>query len=423
MTYDVAVVGAGPGGSTAAYTLARAGLSVALIDKATFPRQKACGGGLPSRILTKKGLPDFRAALEAPSSSLIFECCDTGDRAYMPHDGPIVWQARRFVLDKTIFDCAVEAGATPMLNTNVRSWDYADGGVVLSTADKKEVRAKTVIGAGGSRDLIAKVVRAREGMPPDWGRTEAHVATRIEPEVGEDIVEEYYGKERAIWIHFNPKGVRGYGWVFPKKSTLNIGVAEFVIGKEDIDLREVTKEYIKLLEKENLIPPGLDKVKIDGAYLPIGGPLPKTYTDRCLLVGDSAGFPSALTGEGMWYAIESGRCAGEALSACLAKGDVSKQALQLYEQTWQASFGKELYTHLKWTKTFYKIPKRIVRMAARDKPLVTRAIRTLTGESERNKNDRYIRTRVAINALRFAFRRTPTDVKLPGHPAPAEPLV
>ncbi len=421
--YDVAVVGAGPGGSTAAYTLAKAGLSVALIDKATFPRQKACGGGLPQRVFTHKGLPDFRSALEASSSSLIFECCDTGDRAYMPHTGPIVWQVRRFVLDKVIFDCAVEAGAEPMLSTNVRTWDYEDGGVVLRTADKKEIRAKTVVGAGGARDLVSKVVRKREGLPDDWGRTEAHAATRIEPEVGEDVVEEYFGKERAIWIHFNPKGVRGYGWVFPKKSTLNIGVAEFVITDYDPDLHGVTRDYIHLLEKENLIPPGLDKVKIDGAYLPIGGPLAKTFTDRCVLVGDSAGFPSALTGEGMWYAIESGRCAGEALSACIAKGDVSKSALALYEQTWKASFGRELYTHLKWTKTFYRIPKRIVRMAARDKPLVNRAIRTLTGESARSKNDRYIRTKVAVNALRYAFRKTPTDVKLPGHPAPAEPLI
>lgn len=415
------MVGGGPAGSTTAYTLAKAGIKVALIDKATFPRQKACGGGLPQRVFTKPGLPDFKSALEASSNSLIFECCDTGDRAYMPWHGPIVWQARRFVLDKTIFDCAVAAGAEPMTSTNVRSWDYEGDGVVLKTADNQEIRAKVVVGAGGSRDLVAKVVRKRHGMPDDWGRGEAHVATRIEPEVGEDVVEEYYGKERAMWIHFNPKGIRGYGWVFPKKSTLNIGIAEFVITDYDPNLHEVTRDYIHLLEKENLVPPGLDKVKIEGAYLPIGGPLAKTYTDRCLLVGDSAGFPSALTGEGMWYAIESGRCAGEALIEQLQKGDLTQNGLASYEQKWNASFGKELRTHLKWTKTFYKIPKRITRMAARDKPLVERALRTLTGETKMGRNDRYIRTKVAVNALRYSFRHTP-DVKLPGHPGPAIPL-
>jgi geranylgeranyl reductase family protein len=415
------VVGAGPGGSTTAYTLAKAGIKVALIDKATFPRQKACGGGLPQRVFTKPGLPDFKSALEAHSDSLIFECCDTGDRAYMPWHGPVVWQVRRFNLDKTIFECAVDAGAEPMTGMNIRTWDYEGDGVVLRTADGKEVKAKMVVGAGGARDLIAKVLRKRENLPEDWGEKEAHAATRIEPEVGEDVVEEYYGKERAVWIHFNPKGVRGYGWVFPKKSTLNIGVAEFVITDKKLNLHEVTKDYIKLLEKENLIPPGLDKVKIDGAYLPIAGPLPKTVTDRCVLVGDAAGFPSALTGEGMWYAIESGRCAGEAIVEQLQKGDLTKAGLENYERKWEASFGKELRTHLKWTKTFYKIPKRITRMAARDKPLVDRAMRTLTGETKMGHNDRYIRTKVAVNWMRYTFRRTP-DVKLPGHPGPAIPL-
>jgi len=425
--YDVAVVGAGPGGSTCAWRLAKAGIKVALIDKASFPRQKACGGGLPERIFRHGELPEFRSALEASSNSLVFESCLTGDRAYMPNDGPIVWQARRFVLDKAIFDQAVAAGAEPMLQTNVRSWEYGEGGVVLKTAagpdaPARAIRAKAVVGAGGSRDLVAKVLRAREGLPPDWGPKEAHAATRIEPEVGEDVVEEFYGKERALWIHLNPRGVKGYGWVFPKKSSLNIGIAEFVIGERDVDLHELTREYIHLLEKESLVPPGLDKVKVDGAWLPIGGPLPKTYTDNCLVIGDAAGFPSALTGEGMWFAIDSGRLAGEALIEALAKGDLTKAGLAPYEQKWKAAFGKELYTHLKWTRTFYKIPTRITRMAARDKQLVERGIATLTGVRKRGSSNRYFRTRVAVNALRYAFRPAPKDVKLPGHPAPAVPM-
>jgi len=80
--YDVAVVGAGPGGSTCAWRLAKAGIKVALIDKASFPRQKACGGGLPERIFRHGELPEFRSALEASSNSLVFESCLTGDRAY-----------------------------------------------------------------------------------------------------------------------------------------------------------------------------------------------------------------------------------------------------------------------------------------------------------------------------------------------------
>ena len=63
------MVGGGPAGSTTAYTLAKAGIKVALIDKATFPRQKACGGGLPQRVFTKPGLPDFKSALEASSNT------------------------------------------------------------------------------------------------------------------------------------------------------------------------------------------------------------------------------------------------------------------------------------------------------------------------------------------------------------------
>jgi flavin-dependent dehydrogenase len=240
--------------------------------------------------------------------------------------------------------------------------------------------------------------------------------------VGEDVVEEFYGKERAMWVHFNPKGIQGYGWVFPKKSTLNIGIAEFVIRENEPDLHQVTRDYIKLLEKEKLVPPGLDQVKISGAYLPIGGPLPKTHTDNCLVVGDAAGFPSALTGEGMWFAMDSGRCAAETLVESLGKGDVSKAGLAGYEQRWKAAFGKELYNHLHWTKRFYRIPTRIVRMAARDKRLVERANAVLIGDLSRGRSDRWFVTRVAINALRYSFRSSPKNLPLPGHPAPAVPL-
>ncbi|HEX9709263.1 MAG TPA: geranylgeranyl reductase family protein [Candidatus Thermoplasmatota archaeon] len=417
--YDVAVVGAGPGGSTCAYHLARKGLDVALVDKAEFPRQKACGGGLPARVFKSKDLPDFRAAVEAHSDALVLESCPTGDRAYIKGGEPLVYQVRRFVLDKAIFERAVEAGAHPMTRTNVRSYEYADGGVALKVAGGPDIRAKVVVGAGGARDLVAKVLRAREGLPPDWNKYQAHAATRIEPEVGEDVIEEFYGKERAIWVHFNPKGVRGYGWIFPKKTTVNIGVAEFVVTEEDLDLHQVTRDYIRLLEKERLVPPGLDQVKISGAYLPIGGPLAKTYTDRCLLVGDSAGFPSALTGEGMWFALESGRLAAEALGEVLARGEPTREALALYEQKWQAAFGHELSTHLKWTKVFYRIPTRIVRMAARDRWLVKRSSDVLTGNLERGSGRRWMRARVAANAFRYSFRRTPRDQALPGHPGPA----
>ncbi len=420
--YDVAIVGGGPGGSTCAYHLARSGLNVALIDKAEFPRQKACGGGLPARVFKGAQLPDFNAALEAHSDSLVFESCPTGDRAYINVGRPLVYQVRRFVLDKTIFDRAVEAGAHPITKTNVRTWDYTADGVALHVTGGDDIKAKVVVGAGGARDLVSKVLRQREGLPPDWTKYQAHAATRIEPEVGEDVIEEYYGKERAIWVHFNPKGVRGYGWIFPKKTTVNIGVAEFVITDKKLDLQQVTHDYIKLLERENLVPPGLDKVKLGGAFLPVGGPLSKTYTDRCLLVGDAAGFPSALTGEGMWFALDSGRLAAETLTEVLAKGEPTKDALALYQQKWQAAFGHELSTHLKWTKLFYKIPTRIVRMAARDRLLVERSADVLTGERVRGEGRRWTRTRVTVNALRYSFRRTPRDQKLPGHPAPAIPL-
>lgn len=422
--YDVAVVGGGPGGATCAYHLAKAGVKVALMDKMTFPRQKACGGGLPARIFKHENLPDFKAALEVSSDSLVLESCETGDRAYCATGEPLVWQVRRFVLDKTLFDRAVEAGAEPLTGNdyNVRGWERGNGGVVVKTASGKDIHAKAVVGAGGSQDIVARVFRKMEGLPEWFGKYEVHAATRIEPEVGEDVVEEFYGKERAMWVHFNPKGIRGYGWVFPKKSSLNIGIAEFVIRENEPDLHQVTRDYIQMLEKEKLIPPGLDKVKISGAYLPIGGPLPKTFTDNCLVIGDAAGFPSALTGEGMWFAMDSGRCAAETLVEALAKGDLTKPGLASYEQKWKAAFGKELYNHLKWTRKFYRIPTRIVRMASRDKVLVGKACDVLTGNLHRGENDRWFATRVAINALRYSFRSSPKDQQLPGHPGPAVPL-
>jgi flavin-dependent dehydrogenase len=124
----------------------------------------------------------------------------------------------------------------------------------------------------------------------------------------------------------------------------------------------------------------------------------------------------------MWFALESGRLSAEVLAEVLAKGDPTRDALALYEQMWQAEFGHELYAHLKWTKLFYKIPTRIVRMAARDKQLVKRSADALTGNRVRGSGRRWTRMRVSINAVRYSFRRTPRDLPIPGHPGPAMPL-
>ena len=154
---DVIVAGAGPAGATAALTLARSGRRVLIIERYTLPRQKPCGGGISTRVLSRfPWLPDALTRIPThPVSSLYLEG-PSGDAFRMETRGPTVLMIRRIEFDHLLASLAIEAGATLLSPAAIAQAQQDAYGVTLRLRDGRELRAPMVIAADGVNSVIAR---------------------------------------------------------------------------------------------------------------------------------------------------------------------------------------------------------------------------------------------------------------------------
>jgi geranylgeranyl reductase family protein len=288
--FDVAVIGAGPAGSTAALRLARAGARVLVVDKERFPRDKPCGGGLT-----------YRAVRELPVDvSPVVE--DTVDRFEVrlrygrsierTSSEPLCLMTQRRRLDELLARACAREGAE--LREAARVTDVAaDGDGVTLTVDGAPVRARALIGADGVNGTVARstgleqqhrIGVALEGNLPYGSVARARFEGRLVLELG------------------NVPG--GYGWVFPKGDHVNFGIG----GWETEGPR--LREHLARLCAEH----GVDVRDLTGVR---GYRLPMRRADaipasgRVALIGDAAGLVDPLSGDGLYEAFVSARIAAE----------------------------------------------------------------------------------------------------------------
>jgi geranylgeranyl reductase family protein len=296
--FDVVVAGGGPAGSAAAFTAASAGLRVCLVDKAVFPREKLCGGGLTDRC---------RASFEAVFGQPLPEELVLGGEhmAFFMAGAPLSRMQGRLGLtmrrafDAHMVDLARDAGATALLGDAVEDLDEAGRIVILKSGRK--IAYGHLVGADGVNSAVARKLYGAAFDPAVIGfGLEVEVPRADLPDCPEDVEIDF---GRADW---------GYGWVFPKQATFTIGVGG--VHRRNPDMKAKLAAY--LADK------GLDPktYKVKGQYLPFGRCRKRPGRGRILLCGDAAGFVDPITGEGIGYAIESGAAAGTAISAAVAAG-------------------------------------------------------------------------------------------------------
>ena len=208
--YDAIVVGAGPAGSTAAYRLAAAGASVLLLDRATFPRDKPCGGGITgraARLLPFAIDPVVEDVVSAVELRLSF------GRTFERSGGePLAYMTQRRRLDHFLVEKAAGAGAEFRDGVRVTGVEAGPDGVVVS-AGFERLAAQTVVGADGVNGMSAKAL----GL--GGNRT---VGVAVEGNVPHGLVDpERYRGRLVIELGTVPGG---YGWIFPKGDHLNVGV-------------------------------------------------------------------------------------------------------------------------------------------------------------------------------------------------------
>jgi geranylgeranyl reductase family protein len=337
MMYDVVVVGAGPAGATAAKYLAEKGVHTLLIDKRTYPRDKPCGGVLSIRTL--KRFPYITDELiDAYSFGGSISSSSLRDRISVQKEKPIAAFVLRKHFDQGLVNIAVESGTIFRDGISVVDIQRTEDQVKILLSNREFLESQLVIGADGIWSTVAKQI--------GFGQHYTHIGRCFFQEypLENSLLDQYFTEKRFFQFYLRFQGIKGTGWVFPKKNSVNIGIGEIqptvpCSGKPQ--LKEVFTNYLQILKEKNLIPMSIHGGTIQGGVLPLC-PLEKTYADRIALCGDAAGLMNPLTGDGIHYAMSSGKFAAEVCTEALEKGDTSATFLSNYQRLWTNDFGEEI---------------------------------------------------------------------------------
>jgi len=203
-----------------------------------------------------------------------------------------------------------------------------------------------------------------------------------------ETIDRFLGEKRTCHIHMNVNKTAGYGWVFPKKEHVNIGVTEFqhTINpqKKKKNIKDTYKSYIKILKDNKIIPDNLKIGRIRGAALPTH-PLEKTYSDRLIICGDAAGFANPISGEGIYHAMVSGEIAAEVVKKALDKEDTSESFLSRYQRFWNKDFGKDLRLLYQTSMLWGKENQKFIDTLCNDKKLSEFAVDVIIGSMNARK--------------------------------------
>lgn len=305
--YDVIIAGCGPAGATAGLTLARQGLSVAMLDRARFPRKKLCGG-----LLTWKSIKLLEAVYgETPDSlsacGVINHVSDryairTFDSTLAAGGLPYPFHfTDRQVLDACLLDRAKEAGAEVFEEVRVTGCDPNEGAVSLE--DGRTLRGRYVLGADGANSVI------RRSFPSlNRERLKRFMAPALEISM---VPQAFPQRVECPELFVGFIGA-GYGWVFPNRGKVMVGICG--LRREGENFSKLFRSYLKSLDvDEGAIP------HFHGHPLPYGNYLGNPWHGRAMLAGDAGGFVEPLFGEGIFYALCTGLYAGEALAEGIRK--------------------------------------------------------------------------------------------------------
>jgi geranylgeranyl reductase family protein len=320
--YDVIVAGAGPAGSTAARECASLGLSVLLLDRAVFPRDKPCGGGV--NVRAARLLPfDLGPVVERTASGVRFsiKLSRSFDRSY---HASLTYMTQRSRLDTFLVERAVGAGAVLRERAPVQGVERHDadggGGRVVVKAGDETFEARALVAADGANGSTARLA----GIAPN-----RRMGIALEANVTGGATAEAWRSMIGLDLGSTPGG---YGWLFPRGDHVNIGVGGWLHTAPGLRARleRVARFY------------GLDPAamwNVRGHHLPVRRAGATLVSGNVILVGDAAGLLDPLTGEGIHAAFWSGTAAARHLAAFLG-GQIPD--LQPYAREVEATLGTDL---------------------------------------------------------------------------------
>ena len=330
---DVTVIGSGPAGSTVARIVGKSGFDVLLVEKDEYPgKTNVCAGGVPKSIIKDTGLsPD------------IIEKEITGEEHHFP------WGCRSFDLDhvtvyRNTFDRflaekAVESGAKMLTGTQIKDVSVKNNGASAFYKDNS-ICSKLIVFADGPNTMAFR--KFGIGFKPEPAKTIVSVACEVKWDSNPlDHYELYYGSEISSW---------GYGWIFPKSNTVNVGV----VCLSNRVRSNMIDSLNYLLKKHPLTHGRLKDKEIiwqSSALIPVA-PAKRIFGEGILVVGDAAGMVDPISGGGIASSIRGAELAGKVCVMALEEDKFTSVSLSRYQTLWKKSrvhshiYGKYILTKI-----------------------------------------------------------------------------
>jgi geranylgeranyl reductase family protein len=354
--WDVIIVGAGPGGSSAAYGLAKAGLRVLLLEKEKMPRYKPCGGGLTSKV---------RDALDFDFSPAVEQTITHASVAYgaerIRTNAGIAWAVMRTKFDALLAQHAADAGAQVRDAQPVTRIDFDETGATVATKGET-LRAAFVIGADG----VNSIVRRAMGLP---AHRRMAVALEAEMEAPSTAIDAWSGT-----LHLDFGAIPwGYGWIFPKAEHLSVGIGYLMRRDRHDDLRAELARYISAEPSLR----GAKEIFSRGHRVPLGGQFARYHAARGVLVGDAAGIVDPFTAEGIYYAIRSGQMAAEHVANAFRRGDFD---LSPYTRRINSEINSDFRYAWLAAQVFYRMPRLMYHTVVKNVAAQSAAVNVVEGE-------------------------------------------
>jgi flavin-dependent dehydrogenase len=420
---DVLIVGGGPAGATAARELAIAGVSVRLIDRAPFPRNKPCGGGISMRVVPR--FPYLADALREIATHYLSRLYLEGpDRqsAVVTSDAPAALMIRRVEFDTLLLRLAEQAGAEFVPRVDIVQARQDGQRVTLTARDGRVFEAPIVVAADGVHSIVAR----RLGINPGWSADA--VALDMMEETPREQLRDV--DPSTLWVaygydtrtnaehakHAENKEIsadsadsafqtpaEGYAYIFPKRDHVNIGIGYVLSHYREHVAKppyELQREFVATLRARGIVEGDSVRNNFTPFIIPVGGPLREPGRGRVLVAGDAGGFVNAFTAEGIYYAMVTGQLAARAI---VQSGRDPARLARQYRRLVNDEIGIELRDSTLIQRYLFANRRRIAHVidGARREPRITRLILDL---AMGRRPYRSVRRRVLAGAPILAWR-------------------
>jgi geranylgeranyl reductase family protein len=354
--FDVAIVGAGPSGSSCAYYLAKEGKRVLLLEKKQFPRDKLCGdavctnaqihlkrmGVLQEILAEKKGHWAEIGGLVSPSGIRFIANS-------APHTGgSLVIAIKRVILDEKIARAAQRAGAHLVENYAVAGAEFSKidrSWTIHAKSDKEPVyQARVLVACDGSSSSLARSMGLVK-TAPDAVCSRAYIKADTTNFDADGV------------LFYPPEIVPGYCALF-REAQGELNFACYIIpGGRCVpaDLQRAHHKFLNYGPVKEALGPRVQMERMRGAGLRLGG-IKKSFADHLLIVGDAAGHIDPLTGEGIHHCMDAAEMAAQTLIEAFAENDFRASFLKRYQERWHKAFGRDFFWSRKLAQITAKFP-------------------------------------------------------------------